>query len=116
MGSKVVAEISVVPLGTATTSLSEYVAGCLKILEEAKDIKFQLTAMGTIIEGSLEQVLAVVQQMHQIPFDLGCQRVLTTIKIDDRRDKAITIDSKVEAVAKKIKRGASSQNPVARRY
>ncbi len=104
MKSRVIAEVSIVPLGTATTSLSEHVAGCLKILEGAKDIEFQLTAMGTIIEGPMDRVLAVVQRMHQVPFDLGCQRVLTTIKIDDRRDKRATIESKVKAVSSKLKK------------
>ena len=41
---------------------------------------------------------ALVQQMHQVPFDMGAQRVVTTIKIDDRRDKPVTIDGKLNAV------------------
>lgn len=104
MKSRVIVEVSVAPLGTANTSLSEYVAGCLKVLEAQKDITFQLTAMGTIIEGPLKRVLDVIQQMHQVPFDLGCQRVLTTIKIDDRRDRRATIESKVKAVSIKLKK------------
>ena len=54
--------------------------------------------MGTIIEGPLEQVLELAQRMHEVPFALGSKRVLTTIKIDDRRDKLATIESKVTAV------------------
>lgn len=111
MRSRVIAEVSVVPLGTSTTGLSEYVAGCLTILEAAKDVKFQLTAMGTIIEGPIDRVLDLVQQMHQVPFDLGCQRVLTTIKIDDRRDKRATIESKVKAVSNKLEESSRSGKP-----
>jgi len=40
--------------------------------------------------------------MHEAPFAQGAKRVLTTIKIDDRRDKPITIESKVEAVIEQI--------------
>ena len=37
--------------------------------------------------------------MHEVPFAMGAKRVITTIKIDDRRDKSMTIDSKVKAVS-----------------
>jgi uncharacterized protein (TIGR00106 family) len=54
--------------------------------------------MGTIIQGPLGRVLELVQQMHEIPFNMGAKRVSTTISIDDRRDKLATIESKVKAV------------------
>ena len=100
MKEHVVAEISVVPLGTADTSLSHFVAGCIEILDSRKDISYQLTPMGTIIEGSLKNVLEVSRILHEAPFSKGALRVLTTLKIDDRRDKKITIDSKIESVLK----------------
>ena len=100
MKREVVAEISVVPLGTAGAGVSHYVAACLDVLKGAQDVSYQLTAMGTILQGPLERVLELVQQMHQVPFDMGAQRVVTTIKIDDRRDKPVTIEGKVNAVMK----------------
>ena len=99
MREMVVAEVKILPVGTPTTSLSRYVAACLNPLIEAKDISYQLTAMGSILQGPLEQVLEMVQKMHEVPFDMGVNRVLTTITIDDRRDKVITMESKVKAVA-----------------
>ena len=98
MKEQVIAEVSIVPVGTATTSLSHYIAACLDIVKQAQDVSYQLTAMGTIIQGPLERVLELVQEMHQVPFALGAQRVVTSIKIDDRRDKPITIEGKVKAV------------------
>lgn len=98
MPKEVIAEISVIPLGTASTSLSHYVAACIDVIKQATDIRYQLTAMGTIIQGPLERVLELAQRMHEAPFAQGAKRVLTTIKIDDRRDKPITIESKVKAV------------------
>ena len=56
--------------------------------------------MGTIIEGPLEKILEVTRQMHEVPFERGAQRVSTTLKIDDRRDKVATIVGKVKAVKK----------------
>ena len=99
MKEQVIAEIAVAPLGTSTTSLSQYVASCLNVVKKAPDISYQLTAMGTIIQGPLERVLDLAQEMHEVPFALGAKRVLTTIKIDDRRDKPATMESKVKAVS-----------------
>ncbi len=98
MKGSVIAEIKITPLGTATTSLSRYIAACINTVKQAQDISYQLTAMGTIIQGPLERVLELAQEMHELPFTMGVKRVVTTISIDDRRDKLATIDSKVKAV------------------
>ena len=96
-------EVSVVPLGTATPSVSKYVAKAEKVLQEAKDIKYELTAMGTIIEGDLENLLDLVKKMHRAVLDSAeIMRVVTTIKIDERRDKEASISSKVESVRKEL--------------
>ena len=100
MRESVIAEIHVIPLGTATTSLSRYVAACLDVVKEAQDISYQLTAMGTIIQGPLERILELVPKMHEAPFTMGAKRVVTTISIDDRRDKLATMESKVQAVSR----------------
>src|SRR4030043_1123332 len=90
-----VMEISVVPLGKGS-SVSSYVADCIRVLKKEK-MPVELTAMGTNVEGSLKNLIAVALKMHQVPFNKGAQRVVTTIKIDDRRDKKITIAGKRRA-------------------
>ena len=57
MEKQVIAEIKVVPLGNGSTSLSTYVAGCVTVLKQFPDLKYELTAMGTIVEGPLDTVL-----------------------------------------------------------
>lgn len=94
-------EVSVVPLGTGDTSLSPHVARAVKVLREA-GAKYQLTAMGTIVEGDFAELMQLVIKMHQAVLAGGVKRVLTTVKIDDRRDKAATMTSKVEAVKKAL--------------
>jgi uncharacterized protein YqgV (UPF0045/DUF77 family) len=42
--------------------------------------------------------------MHQTPFKKGALRVVTTLKIDDRRDKKGTLEGKKRAVEDKLKR------------
>jgi uncharacterized protein (TIGR00106 family) len=97
-----IAEVSVVPLGTRTSSVSQYVARAVKVLEREKDIKYEMTAMGTIIEGDLDRILAVVKKMHEGTFGEGIARVLTMVKIDDRRDKTQGMKEKVDSLKKKL--------------
>lgn len=96
-----IVEFTIVPLGTGDTSLSEYVADCHKILVTS-ELNYQLTAMGTIVEGDLEDIMKVIMQMHEVPFENKAKRVSTSIKIDDRRDKTATMEKKVGAVIEKI--------------
>jgi len=98
------AELSVVPLGTGSTELSNYVVEALKRIKRAKGLKWQLTAMGTIIEtDSLDKLFHVVADAHEALFEFGAKRVSTLIKIDDRRDtKGERMKSKVDSVSTKI--------------
>jgi uncharacterized protein (TIGR00106 family) len=96
-------EISIVPMGTSTPSVSQYVARAIGVLEKQKSIKYRLTGMGTILEGDLTEVLAAAQKMHEVIFDEQVKRVVTSIRIDDRRDKESSIDYKTQSVAKKLK-------------
>ena len=95
-------EVSIIPLGTGTTSVSQYIARAVGVLQGEKDIKYELTAMGTIIEGDLDHLLTLVRKMHEAVFDAGITRVLTTIKIDDRRDKISSMSSKIESLEKEL--------------
>ncbi len=95
-------EVSIIPLGTENTSVSQYVAQAVGILQNEKDIKYELTSMGTIIEGDLGHLLTLVRKMHEAVFDAGIARVVTTVKIDDRRDKASSMSSKTESVKRKL--------------
>jgi len=97
-----IAEISVVPLGTKTASVSQYVARAIKVLEREGAIRYEMTAMGTIVEGDLNRILELVKRMHEETFGEGVVRVLTTVKIDDRRDKTQGMKAKVESLQKKL--------------
>lgn len=102
MKDQVIVEVSIVPLGTGSPSVSPYVASCLEVLNKAEGIRYQLTPMGTILQGPLAEVMAVIQQMHEVPFERGAQRVSTYIKIDDRRDKRQNMEDKVQSVKRKL--------------
>jgi uncharacterized protein (TIGR00106 family) len=100
-----IVEVTIVPLGTGDSSVSYFVAEVHKVLEKAPEsLKFQMTPMSTIIEGELDDLLAVVRRMHEVPFDKGALRVSTSIKIDDRRDKKGTMEQKLQSVQEKLGR------------
>jgi uncharacterized protein (TIGR00106 family) len=94
--------LTITPLGTGTPGVSSYVAGVERILRETR-LTHQLTAMGTIIEGDLDEILAVVRRMHEHPFTQGAMRVSTSLRIDDRRDKEHTIAGKMRSVEEKLR-------------
>jgi len=97
-----IAEVSIIPLGTKTPSVSQYVARSVKVLEQEKGIKYETTAMGTIIEGDLDRILAAVKKMHEGAFGEGVARVITTVEIDDRRDKSQGMTEKLNSLKKKL--------------
>jgi uncharacterized protein (TIGR00106 family) len=92
-----VVQVSVVPVGTASASISRHVAHCIDVLE-ATGLTYRLTPMGTVIEGDLREVLDAIASMHEQTFGGNVVRVLTTIIVDDRKDKALTMDGKLSAV------------------
>jgi uncharacterized protein (TIGR00106 family) len=99
--SVAVVGISVVPVGTGSASISDYVARAVGIARES-GLKFELSSMGTCLEGDVRTVLEVVRRMHESCFDQGAVRVLTSITIDDRKDKTLSIDGKKAAVKAKV--------------
>lgn len=95
-----IATVSVIPLGTASPSLSAYVREVIKAAESAPGVKALVGPNGTTLEGELDALWAAVRAMHEVPFAAGVQRVVTLVNLDDRRDKALTIEGKLKAVGK----------------
>ena len=90
-------QISVIPLATQSTSLSPYIAALHRELQKS-GTAFQLTDMGTIIEGDAASLLQLAARLHELPFAAGLKRVVTTLQLDDRRDKKVLIGDKTHPV------------------
>ncbi len=97
-----VVEVSIIPLGTSSPSVSKHVARAIKVLQAETRINYTQTAMGTIIEGDLDRILAIIRKMHETAFNQEVVRVVTTIKIDDRRDKDLSIDGKLDSLKREL--------------
>ena len=92
-----VAEIFITPLGTGDSTIREYIRALLPIIE-ASGLKYQLTAMGTQVEGPVDALLALTRQLHDATFDAskGTDRVVTHLRLDERRGEPLTLDGKVQ--------------------
>jgi len=93
------AEFSVVPIG-AGESVSGYVAECMRIVQ-ASGIKHQLTPMATVLEGDLEEVMEVIMKCHRRILEMS-NRVITSIKIDDRKGRKDAMMEKIKSVQAKL--------------
>lgn len=96
-----IAEFSVVPVGKGE-ELAKLVAGVVDIIDKS-GLPYQLTAMGTLVEGEWDDVLALIKECH---FKMRRQgaRVLTRISIDDRENAVNRLTGKVRDVEKALGR------------
>jgi len=96
------ADLTVIGLGRADPSAGEYIAEIQRRLADQTRVRYRLHAMGTELEGTTEDVLAVVAELHRVPFDLGLPRSYLILKLDERTDKIQSLDDKVRSVEKRL--------------
>ncbi len=97
------ADLTVLALGRSEVSAGEYVAEIQRRLAAQDRVRYRMHAMGTSLEGSTEDILAVVAELHAVPFEMGVPRVYTVLKLDERRDKEQTLDDKVASVERALR-------------
>ena len=79
----VVAEISVTPL--VDGPIAPFVDAAVDEVKKS-GLKYEVDAMGTTIEGDLDQVLDIVKRAHQAVRRKGVHRFFTEIRIDDKEE------------------------------
>jgi uncharacterized protein (TIGR00106 family) len=101
----VLLEFSMWPLGKGE-SVSPYVARSLDIIDKS-GLAYQLTPMGTILEGEWSAVMAVVTACFEA-MRADCPRVELSLKVDYREGDESRLSSKIESVETKLGRGLST--------
>ncbi|HEX6029180.1 MAG TPA: MTH1187 family thiamine-binding protein [Nitrososphaeraceae archaeon] len=100
------AEISVIPIGIrsqTTISMSKEIAAAFDAIQKIKGLKTMLTPMGTQIESNnFANILKAIEVAHEVVRTAGAKRIMSTIRIDERLDKSISLEEKVESVMEKI--------------
>jgi uncharacterized protein (TIGR00106 family) len=96
-----IAAVSIAPVG-AGTSVSHYVAEALRVVGSQDRVAYRLDPMFTTLEGDLGEIFDLILKMEEAVFAQGAERVGTVIKVDDRRDRPVTMREKVEAVERRL--------------
>ncbi len=98
-------EISIIPVGTSSTSISKEVSAAFEAISTTKDIKnTKLTAMGTQIEANnMRAILNAIDAAHQAVKSTGAKRIISNIRIVERLDASRTLEDEVRSVTEKMK-------------
>jgi uncharacterized protein (TIGR00106 family) len=86
------AELQVVPIGSGV-SVRKEITRVFDMLQ-AHDFIVEPHASGTNIEGELDEILAVVKEIHEGLHEQGTVRLLSYLKLETRTDKTPTLAGK----------------------
>ena len=81
----VIADVAVMPLRpyTGEDEMYKVVDACIEKVKES-GLKYEIGAMSTTFEGEFEEVFDLIKVMHKIPFQLGCERVITVARVAEK--------------------------------
>ena len=98
------AEISIIPITTkGDTSMSKEIALVYNAISQIQGLKTILTAMGTQIESNnLDNILQAIKISHMTLRNIGIERIISSIRIDERLGENNTLERKVNSVKDKI--------------
>ena len=97
----VLLEFAMAPRGVGE-SLSPYVARIMDVIDRS-GLSYQLTPMGTIIEGEWDEAMAVVDACFKA-LEKDCPRIGVSLKADWKPGKETRLRSKIDSVEKEIGR------------
>lgn len=92
-------ELSVIPLGRGR-SISADLADLARIID-ASGLDYRLTAAGTILEGTWEQVMEVARKCHA-EMRKKTDRVVTLMKVDDYEQRSGRLTAAVASIEQKV--------------
>ncbi len=93
-------QFSIIPLGKGP-GIGDNVAKVLKMVDNS-GLPYKINPMGTVVEGKWEDVMGLIKKCHGVVLKSG-ERVVTSITIDDRKNRNKMIEEKVESVEKRLK-------------
>ncbi len=96
-----IAAVSISPIGEGV-SVSAHVTAAIEVLRAQEQVRYELGSMFTTLEGDLDEIMALVRRMQEAVFAAGAKRVSTVLKIDDRRDRMVSMRDKVRAVEEQL--------------
>ncbi len=96
----IVADFAMVPMG-AGTSAARYIRAVYEVLKES-GVNFVPGPMSTSVETrTMEELFDLIEKANARVAEMGVQRIITSINVDYRLDKEISIESKLSASKRK---------------
>jgi uncharacterized protein (TIGR00106 family) len=93
----IISQFSIAAIGVGT-SIGKYIKIAIDTLKKS-NVKFKTNDMTTVIETKdLVELFKVVSEVHNAVLKSGVKRVIIELKIDDRRDKNVTLGTKLEGL------------------
>ena len=92
----VIADIAVMPLVPAVSEeeLYKQVDAAIDYIKKS-GLKYEIGAMSTTVEGEYDEVFDLIKKVHRIPFEVGSERVITIVRIDEKKG-GLNIESKLK--------------------
>jgi len=92
-------EFSIIPIGKGA-GIGKDIAKVLKIVDTS-GLPYKVNPMGTVVEGDWEDVMALIKKCHEAVLK-GGERVVTSIKVDDRKKHCNMIEEKVKSLETRL--------------
>ncbi len=96
------ADITVLPIGREGASLGDILVEVRRRLEAQQEVGYEMHAMGTSLEGDLDDIFALAAELHKVPFASGVPRVYTVLKVDQRTDREQSLADKLDSVERRL--------------
>lgn len=94
----VLADLSVIPIGTGSTSIGQYITRSIDSLKDIEGIRYQVTPVSTHLEAeSVEKIFSATKAVMNALFEMGVQRIVTRLEIDERHDKIAGLEKMPES-------------------
>ncbi|GAA3659140.1 MTH1187 family thiamine-binding protein [Asaccharospora irregularis] len=92
----VIADVAVMPLRPykGEEEMYKVVDACIEEIQKS-GLKYEIGAMSTTFEGEFDEVFDLLKKVHKLPFELGCERVITVARVDEKSG-GLTIDEKLK--------------------
>ncbi len=94
--------VSISPVGEGV-SVSRFVGAAVRVARAETRVRVRLDPIFTTLEGDYYLSEDEIRRMQEAVFEAGAVRVGTVIKIDDRRDRAASMDDKVRGVEDQLR-------------
>ena len=98
-------EFSVLPVGKGV-SVSKSVAKAIDLVDKS-GLDYKVSEMGTIVEGEWKEIVPLIERCHRLLLkETG--RVITTVKVDDRRGRKRLLHSRIRRIERILRRKVNS--------